>query len=80
MGFEAVELEVSGKSPTEFSQPRQQLTRLRALRDLERARAGDVDFNVVAFLQCQGLHNRGGQAHCQAVTPLCDLHGTLRER
>ena len=61
MGFEAVELEVSGKSSTEFSQSRQQLTRLQAFRDLERASAGDVDFNIVAFLQRQGLDNRGGQ-------------------
>ncbi len=50
MGFEAVELEVGGKPPAEFSQSRQQLTRLRALCDLKRARPGDVNFNIVAFL------------------------------
>jgi len=50
MGFKAVKLEVSGEPPTEFSQSHQQFASLRTPCNLERARAGDVDFNIVALL------------------------------
>src|SRR6185437_738526 len=43
-------------------------------------RTGDLNLDFVALPQRQGVNDRRGQANCQAVTPLCDLHDVLGVR
>jgi len=55
VGFQSIELEVLGEATAELSQPNEQLTRRRGLVNLERARAGHMDLDTVAFLESQGI-------------------------
>jgi hypothetical protein len=70
-----VELEIGGEATAEFAQPSQEIIAPRLLRYIERAGAGDMDFNIVAFFKLKCIDDSGGQPHGQAVSPFCDDHG-----
>lgn len=68
-------MEVVGKAAAKLSEFREEFTRPGPLPDLEHARTGDVDLDVVALSERQRLDHGGGKANGKAVTPFCDLHG-----
>jgi hypothetical protein len=70
-----VEFEVGGQAPAEGAQAFQQLLPAGLARDRERSGVGDVDFDLVAFLQLKRLDHGGRQANGEAVAPFGDLHG-----
>ena len=69
-----VELEARGQTPAERAEALQQLLPARLARDRELAGVGDVDFDLVAFLQFECLDDDGGQPDGEAVAPFGDLH------
>src|SRR6185437_1247589 len=70
----AVELEIRGEPSAERAKALQQLRAARLPRHGECARIGNVDFNLVAFLQRKRFDNGGGKTDSKAVAPLRDLH------
>src|SRR5260221_8298226 len=74
MRFQAIELEVLRNPPSVLPEAREQFAGGGLAGDLQHARSGHVDLYLLAFLQLQRLHHRGGKPHGKAVTPLCDLH------
>src|ERR1700733_12036258 len=73
-----VELEVDRKPPAEPAQALEQFRTSGLARYGELMAAGDVDFDVVAFLQFQRLDHGGRKANGEAVAPFGDLHVPLR--
>jgi transposase len=71
----AAEAEARGQGAAERAQPLQRLLARAVALDAEGALARDLYLDLVAFLEAEGLHHRGGQAHRQAVAPLAHLHG-----
>jgi hypothetical protein len=67
--FEPVEREAWRKRPAELSQARECSFASAVAVDFELATAGDADFDLVAFLEVEGLDNNGGQADGQTVSP-----------
>jgi hypothetical protein len=70
-----VELEVGGKTATEGSEAFQQLCPTGLARDGELATVGDMNLDLVAFLELEDFDHGGGKADGKAVTPLGDPHG-----
>jgi len=75
IGFVAVELEVRRQASSEFAQACEQVLAAGLSGDGELPWAGQVDFDLIAFLQVQGLNDGGGEADGEAIAPFGDLHG-----
>jgi antitoxin Phd len=75
-----VELEIGGEAAAEGSKTSQQLVTPGFARDAEILAAGDMDFDLVAFVEAERFDDNGGQANRQTVSPFGNLHGNLSER
>src|SRR5690348_13163988 len=73
----SVELEVGGKAPAKSSKALYQLFTARLARHAELTFVGDMDFDLIALLQFECVHYRGGKTDRQAVSPFRDPHGFL---
>src|SRR5580700_6983289 len=69
-----VELEIGRKSPSEGAQPLQQFRASRLARDGKFPCVGDMDLDLIAFLEPQRRDRGGRKAHGQAIAPFGDPH------
>lgn len=72
-----VKLEIGGKAAAEGAKPLQQFLARRFARDTELSGIGDMDFNLIAFPEFEGLDHNGRKTDGEAVAPLGDLRHTL---
>src|SRR5579872_3927675 len=79
MKFLAIEAEPLWQWETQRLQTLQRFFPPRVTRDLEFPVAGNGDFDVVAFLQLQGVDDRLRQADGETVAPFRDLHLGLQD-
>jgi hypothetical protein len=73
----SVELEIGGEATAEAAKPLQQFLARRFARDAESSGIGDMDFNLIAFFEFEGLDHDGRKTDSEAVAPFGDLHHTL---
>src|ERR1700679_3239816 len=73
--LEAVEGEAGRQREAKLSQAGQGSFAGAVAVDFKLARAGDADFDLVAFLEVEDFDYGGRQADCETVSPLRDLHG-----
>src|ERR1700694_2331232 len=69
-----VELEIGRKAPSKGAKPLQQFRAAGLARNGEFARVGDMDFDLIPFLEPQRLDHDRGKAHGKAIAPFGDLH------
>jgi hypothetical protein len=74
IGVSPVERETSGERTPEFAQPLDGFFAASIAAYLELTVAGNPDFDLVAFLQRQGLDYGRGQSHSETISPLRYLH------
>jgi hypothetical protein len=64
------------QGPAKLAETRQGALFAAILGQFKNAVLSDTNFDLVAFFQIERVHDRGRQAHCQAVAPFGNLHGT----
>src|SRR5580704_5304707 len=69
-----VELEIGRKSPSEGAQPLQQFRASGLARDGKFPCVGDMDLDLIAFLEPERRDRGGRKAHGQAIAPFGDPH------
>src|SRR5271156_6001152 len=75
--FFPVKLEIPRQPTSVGAQLIQKILSAWLSRHAQLARGGDVNLNLVAFLEPQGLHHSSGKPDGETVAPFRDLHGPL---
>src|SRR6185437_612659 len=75
-----VEFKVPGQPSAIGAQPVQEILSARLPRNSELALPGDVNVDLVALLESQGLDHGDGKADGETVAPFGDLHGDSHGR
>jgi hypothetical protein len=70
----SIELEINREATAECAKTLQQVRPSGLTRDTKLPGIGDMDFDLIAFLQLKRLNYGRRKTHGKAIAPFCDLH------